>query len=321
MVSLYFFHDERSILAAVLLLATLLPRATGQLPRRVERCLPYPTLLTEINEQRQSKPEPVQKVRVAIVEFDSPDGIPRVIRTEISEQLKNAIFEWRESATYLKELAEEIAAVRVTGTLQNNGYFKSHATSELVVSGRSGADIEVAATIRAVPGIQYRTGDIRFEFADDSVPLGISPDVLRELIPLQPGAIFNVERVRTGVENLTRAYQRQGYIDMVSEPLPVVDDARKRIELVVRIDRGVQYHVGDIEFLGLSQESREKMLASLPRRGEVFDNHRLEEAITENRAILPPDASAEEDVRVERNVRAKTVALLFDFRTCPEKPH
>jgi len=311
----------RRFLAVLPLLTTLLPGVMGQLPKRVERCLPYPTLSQEISEMQQSNPEPrltLTRIHVVSVEFDPQESIPADIRAEISGELRSEVFERHASATYLQELAESIAEVGVTGVLQNNGYFHSKATSELIVLGKSAADTKVAVTIRATPGNQYRTGDVRFESANEGVPLGLSPEVLRELIPLKPGAIFSAESIRTGMENLMRAYQREGYIDMVPEPIPVADESHKTIDLVIRIDRGVQYHVGSIEFLGVSEDSREKMLTSLPKPEEVFDGRRLVEFIRENRAILPPDASAD-DVSIKRDVRAKTVALLFDFRTCPQE--
>jgi outer membrane translocation and assembly module TamA len=308
----------RRFLAALPLLTALLPPAMGQLPKRVERCLPYPTLLQEISEMQQSDPEPpTTRVHVVRVDFDPQDSIPANIRAEISGQLRSQVFERHTSTTYLRELAEEIAEVGVTGALQNNGYFKSKATANLITLENSGADTEVEVTIRATPQKQYRTGVIQFESADNDIPLAMSPKVLRELIPLQVGALFSVERVRTGIENLRRAYQRKGYVDMVSEPNPVMDETHQRIDLVFRIDQGVQYHVGSIEFLGVSKVSREKMMMLLPKLGEVFDGLRLEEFIRKNRTILPPDASRD-DVNVKLDVRAKTVALLFDFRTCPQ---
>jgi outer membrane translocation and assembly module TamA len=309
----------RHFVAAVPLLTALLPTAMGQLPKRVERCLPYPTLLQEIRELQQSDPEPrLTRVHVVEVEFDPPDSIPANIQAEIVRQLRSQVFERYASPTYLQELAQEIAEVGVTGALQNDGYFKSKAITKLIALENSGADTEAAATIHATPGMQYRTGVVRFESADNDVPLAISPEVLRQMIPLQTGALFSVERVRTGIENLTRAYQRKGYVDMLPQPNPVMDEIHERIDLVFRIDQGIQYRVGSIEFLGASKVLRERMTTSLAKLGEVFDGLRLEEFIRENRAILPPNAS-KDDLKMKRDVRAKTVALLFDFRTCPQE--
>jgi outer membrane protein assembly factor BamA len=119
-----------------------------------------------------------------------------------------------------------------------------------------------------------------------------------------------------GMENLTRAYSQEGYVDMVPEPNPAIDERLKTIDLVCRIDQGPQYRVGSIEILGMNTVTRNKLLESLPKPGEVFDRVRLEEFLTVNRAILPSDASRD-DVGIRREERTKTVAVLLDFRTCP----
>jgi outer membrane protein assembly factor BamA len=169
-----------------------------------------------------------------------------------------------------------------------------------------------------VPTPEFNTGRGTFESTDSNFPLKISPEVLRGLIPLQRAELFNVERVRTGLQDLALAYRREGYVDMTAEPKLEVDEARETIEMVVKIDQQTQYRVGSIEFLGINTVTREKLMESLPKSGEVFDGTRLEEFFKVNRAILPSDASRD-DVNVKRDPKTRTVAILFDFRTCP--PH
>jgi outer membrane protein assembly factor BamA len=161
-------------------------------------------------------------------------------------------------------------------------------------------------------------GDIRIESTDSSYPLVISPEVLRDLIPLQRGELFSVERVRSGLQNLGLAYGREGYVDMTPEPDTEVDEARRVIDMVVKIDQQVQYRVGSIEFLGLNAVIREKLVESLPKPGEVFDRTKLDEFFKVSGANLPSDVSRD-DVNVRRDPKSKTVAILFDFRICP--PH
>ena len=170
--------------------------------------------------------------------------------------------------------------------------------------------------INATPGPQYRTGDVRIESTDNAVPLSISPDVLQGLMPFQKDGLFNVERVRTGLENLALAYRREGYVDMTAEPNTVIDEVHKTIDMVIKIDQQAQYRVGSIEFLGVNTLAQEKLMESLPKSGEVFDASLMDEFFKLNRAILPSDASRD-DVNVRRDLKTRTVAILFDFRTCP----
>ena len=288
--------------------------ASAQLPKKVEKCLPYPTLAQEI---RERQPAPAQvKVHVVRVEFDPNDGIPPDAQEEISTELQKQVFELVAHSGYLSKEASSIADVGVRERLRVRGYFKATATAKLSPLGSQAADTYVVATIRAALGPQYRAGDIRVESADPETPLRLSPESLRMLIPLQSGELFSSEAVRTGLESLARAYGREGYVDMTAEPETMVDDARETIDLVIRIDQQAQYRVASIELLGVNAATRERLMESLPKPGDVLDASRLNEFFEVNKAILPSDASRYDDVSMTRNAKEKTVEILFDFRTC-----
>jgi outer membrane protein assembly factor BamA len=281
----------------------------------LEKCLPYPTLAQEI---REMQPAPAQvRVHVTRVEFDPNDGIPADAQEEIAAELRRRVFKPDADSAYQKDLANEIAEVPVRGVLRNRGYFKVTATAKLTVLWSEEADVGAAVAISATPGPQYRIGDIRIVSTDSGSPLVMSPEALRGLIPLQRGELFSVEKVRSGLQNLALAYGREGYVDMAPEPDTEVDEDRKTVDLVVKIDQQVQYRVGSIEFLGVTAVTREKLMESLPKPGEVFDRTKLDEFFKVNRTILPPDVSRD-DVNVERDNKMRTVRVLFDWRVCPQ---
>ena len=307
---------DRPVMAA-LLFVTLVPCASGPLPKRVEKCLPYPTLSQEIKAAQPTEPAPaLVRVHVLRVEFNSDDGIPADVQEEISTELEKQVFGREANSAYLNHLAQEIGDVAVRKAFRNRGYFKVSDTASLTTLSSEGADIYVAAEVHATPGPQYRAGDIRVESEDPDRQLMMSHDTLRGIIPLQKGELFSVERVRTGLENLGRLYARQGYIDMTPEPETQVNDENKTVDLVVKIDQQVQYRVGSIEFLGVSNTTQVKLMDSLPKPGEIFDRPQLNEFFRVNRATLPSDAS-EGDVSRKRNNKEGTVDILFDLRTCP----
>jgi outer membrane protein assembly factor BamA len=308
----------RGLLPVLALLVMFVPPTLGQLPKRVEKCLPYPTLAQEIRDMQTSAPVPPRvRVHLIRVEFDSNEGIPADAREEISTELRSHVFERDANTADLSELANEIAEVDVRGALQNRGYFAATATAKLTELQSEDAEISVAAAISATPGTQYHIRDIRIESTDIGFPLWMSPEVLRELIPLQRGELFNVERIRRGLTNLTKVYAREGYVDMTPGPDFEIDEAHEAIDMVVKIDQQVQYRVGSIEFLGVNTVTREKLMESLPKPGEIFDETRLDDFFKVNRAILPSDASKKDDVNIKRDLKTRTVAILFDFWTCP----
>ena len=305
---------RRLLLLASLFMACT-PCAFGQLPKRLEKCLPYPTLAQEI---REKQPEPKQvRVHVIRVDFDSDDGIPVDAQQEIASELQSNLIEPEADSAYLKDLADAIADVGVSGALRDRGYFKAMATAKLTALQSEREDISIVVSIEATPGPQFRAGDIRIESADPDRPLTMSPEILRGLIPLQRGELFSTERVRTGLENLGRFYGREGYVDMTPEVETQVGDESRTVDLVVKIDQQVQYRVGSIEFLGVDSKTREKLMESLPKPGEVFDRTKLDEFFKVNRAIVPFDASRD-DIAVERENKMRTVRIVFDLRVCPQ---
>ena len=102
---------------------------------------------------------------------------------------------------------------------------------------------------------------------------------------------------------------------MTPEPETQVDEERRTVDLVVKIDQQAQYRVGSIEFLGVNTVTQEKLMESLPKPGEIFDETRLDEFFKVSRSILPSDAS-KDDVNIKRDLKTRTVAILFDFWTC-----
>jgi outer membrane protein assembly factor BamA len=150
------------------------------------------------------------------------------------------VFERDADAAYLEDLANEIAEVNARGTLQDRGYFTVIAAAKLVAIQAEGREVSDEVIISAKTGAQYWAGDIRIESADRDIPLRMSPEVLRGLIPLQRGELFNVERVRAGLKNITLAYGREGYVDMTAEPDFQIDEAHETIDMVLKIDQQVQ---------------------------------------------------------------------------------
>ena len=306
----------RRLVMAACVLVTCIACASGQLPKRLEKCLPYPTLAQEI---RDTQPAPKRvRVHVIRVDFDSNDGVPADAQGEISQELRNRVFVRDAASAYLKGLADEIAEVGVRRALRDRGYFKATATAQLTELWREGEDVSVAVAIRRTSGPQYRTGDIRIESTDSGNPLVISFEILRSLIPIQKGELFGTDRVRGGLEELARAYGREGYVDMGSEADTQVNDDSRTIDMVIKIDQQMQYRVGSIEFLGVSAVTQERLMKSLPKPGDVFDASKLNEFFKVNRTILPPDASRD-DVRVERDNKMRTVRIVFDLRVCPQQ--
>src|SRR5438094_7961423 len=151
------FMVARRVLPVVPLFLTSIPCVFGQLPKRLEKCLPYPTLAQEI---REMQPAPARvRVHVIRVEFDSNDGIPADAQEEISGKLQSRVFEPALDSAYLNDLENEIADVGVRGALRDRGYFKVIATARLTPPWCEATASSGDGTIAGRAGPQYRAAD------------------------------------------------------------------------------------------------------------------------------------------------------------------
>ena len=308
-----------ALLSIASLMFCALPTA-AQLSRRLDRCLPYPTLADEISNMYQeveSKTAAMAGVAafpatvvIDNVKFDPPIHLGASIREQLVSHLKGSRFD--ASSAWLQEIAE----VSIRGTWQDEGFFKVTAAARAQIIGNEPTAQHVLLIVHVDEGLQYRLGDVQFRSIDPDSPLVFSDEQLRELIPIREGDLFSVEKIRKALDAMKELYGTYGYIDFVVSPTTNIADDRPRISLVMEIDQQKQFHVGTIEVFS-SNPAIEPLLRSKLRAGDVFNSHLIQSFLSENKTSLPPDVSLA-DVDVHRDVRNGTADLRFNLRTCPQ---
>jgi len=145
-----------------------------------------------------------------------------------------------------------------------------------------------------------------------------SAEQLRSLFSIQSGEVFDVEKIREGLDNLRKVYGERGYINVTPVPETKPDDARAIIDLSIDIDEGPQFRIGTIAFSGTGTGDsgfQERILKSLRLKpGDVFDSRLLEVFFEENRSRLPAGSTLEDHVEIAQNARQGTVDLYFVFK-------
>ena len=231
------------------------------------------------------------KVKVGEVSFDGLDvmsrknarramkntkplGIPRSI---VLENLFKRTFDIRK----LEEDKE-----RLRNAYQKRGYFKANVLrhdldirdmpgrktfmipwSMIFAKPKKHADINLLVE----EGPRYVRGKLSFT----DVELFRVPDqVLGPVFAMQEGSIFDVEKLRKGMENLKKLYGEFGYIDFVAEPSFEFreDDDPPQIDLNLAVDEGKQFFVRRIEFDG-NNTTRDKVIRReiLLDEGDMFN--------------------------------------------------
>src|SRR5258708_24875634 len=95
-------------------------------------------------------------------------------------------------------------------------------------------------------GERYRLGGITFT-GNKHAP---NTKALRAQFAQKDGEYFNATMFSKGLDQLRKSYGSLGYINMVANPVPRVDEAQKLIFLDIDIDEGKMFYVSRVEFTG-----------------------------------------------------------------------
>jgi Surface antigen variable number repeat len=304
----------RFVLPGVVL-ALVYPSPTcAQLPKRLERCLPYPTYAQEIRDMdeevaaKMKIEEPqgmIIRTIVDDVKFDGPIHISDSARQQLISEVKQ-----RDSDSS-SEWLDDVRDVDIKRVWRDQGYFRAEVTAKEEIVRKDSAGEHVLVIVHVDEGVQYRLGAVQFRSSDPDVPLAFPTEELRKLIPMSEGDIFSAEKIRESLDALQHLYGSEGYIDFVAEPLTDIDESRQRISLVMELDQQKQFRVGKVEVVG-SNPVIEAFLKSKLKPGDIFSSRFVEDFLKENKAALPPDISPE-DFELLRNVKNGIVDLRFNF--------
>jgi len=293
---------------------------SAQISRRLDRCLPYPSLADEIDDMREEvrgkiaatagAPAVSRTVVIDDVKFDGPIHLPDATRKRLVAELKQG--------TYKAESGwlAEIQNWPIGGAWQDEGFIKAAPTVTAQIISEDSAVQNVSLTVQVDEGLQYGLGDVGIRSSNPDDPLIFSNDELRKLIHLQAGDILSARKIREALEAISDLYRSDGYIDCVVTPIMDMDDQNHRISLMMEIDQEKQYRLGKVEVFGPDTQI-ENLLKSKLKRGDVYQHRVVEKFLKEYKSSLPPDISLQ-DIDFHRNVNSGTMDIRFNFQTCPQ---
>jgi outer membrane protein insertion porin family len=239
-----------------------------------------------------------------------PIGIPHSI---ILENLFPRTFD----ASKLDEDTE-----RVRQAYRDRGYFKAQ-TSEPTTHVRDagglnpftlrpskGKRIDILMPVEE--GARYKLAGINFT-GNAHVP---NVKALRAQFAQKDGEWFNATMFSKGLDQLRKSYGSLGYINMVANPVPVPDEAKKTITLNIDIEEGKPFYVSRIEFTG-NTITRDKVIRRelLLEEGQIYNSQRWELSILRlNQLNYFEPLKAEQDSESRQNADDGTVDLLLKLK-------
>jgi len=239
-----------------------------------------------------------------------PIGIPHSI---LLENLLARTFD----ASKLDEDTE-----RVREAYRERGYFNAETTDPqthvrdegglnwFTLKPSTGKRIDILMPVEE--GERYRLGGITFS---GNKALSNSA-ALRAQFALKDGDWFNTTLFSKGIKALKKAYGSYGFIDMVPDPRPRRDDAKKLIYLDIGIDEGKQYFVSRIEFTG-NTLTRDKVIRRelMLEEGQRYSSQAWEMSILRlNQLNYFETLKVDDDTETRQNADDGTVDLLLKVK-------
>jgi outer membrane protein assembly factor BamA len=244
---------------------------------------------------------------VSEVTFSGFLQLPISDQDEIAASIKKRTYESPDGAT------DEALEIAKQGW-QDDGYLKAQVNGYTTLTD-TGVRRRVALSIHVDEGQQYSLGKITFK----NVRVGFT-ERLRTVFQIQDGEVFSREKIKTGLENLRKAYGQMGYINFVSVPQTRFDDEKKLIYLDIDVDEGRQFYVGNVEVLGMNEPARQEVLKDLLiSPGQIY-NSRLWEMSLQKLNLRLPDCRCAENRPLALDEREGIVLLTLDYRPCSKVP-
>ncbi len=254
------------------------------------------------------------KINIVGVEFNGENPLSDAFRARLAEEIQHSEVWFAAGDPDPSWIGDALTPLRES--LQSQGYFKTNmdATPYLTLAQATERSYILSVMIDAGP--QYRLGKLSFASATGT-PLHFTDAELREQMHLQDGELFDVQKIRKGLESLGKLYGSKGYIDATPEPDTTVHEKDSRIDLLIKVDEEESYRIARIEFPDL-QAAAQKSLRAPQELGDTFNMTLWRNFFEENKSHFPADASLEKNMFVRRDVRNGTVSVALDFRPCPK---
>jgi outer membrane protein assembly factor BamA len=135
---------------------------------------------------------------------------------------------------------------------QNRGYFKAQ-----VRVVRTPTPAKKALVIQVELGKQYHLVGVSWRGNT-----ALSQSDLANLIPFEPGELFNRTKIADGLNAAKELYDSRGYINYTVIPTPLTDDDAGTVAFEMDADEGGQFRFGELDVQGMEQAHRQMLLSA-----------------------------------------------------------
>jgi len=194
---------------------------------------------------------------IAEITFEGNSVLP-------ASALQNAISEVAVGSPYSEERFRQLLDGAVRPLYDARGRIR---VSFPKVTVSNAADVEgLAVKVTVNEGPSYDLGEVRLEGAPD-----FSPASLLKTAKIATGDIANFDDVSQGIERIKKVLRQQGYMRCDIQVVRHIDDRKKTVDLVLRVEEGPQFLFGKlmVEGLDLNAEAAIRKLWTI-KEGDPF---------------------------------------------------
>ena len=249
------------------------------------------------------------KAPIRDVIFTNDASLPSDAEDAIAQHLHHQTVQSGSLDKQLSSAADE-AAERTRAAYQNIGYFKVQVDGTALSVGLDSSQYDIMIKIRS-SGQQYRLGDLNFVHGTFFPTLQ-----LRDLFPLRPGEIFSREKIARGLEELSRLYGSQGFINFSAVPDTDFDDDTGIATLTILVDEGKQFRLRHVDVMGVDRGTKARVLAEFALKpGDVYTSEAWERVAKKLLDLV--QKSNHEVLDKQLDEANGLVDVMLDFRPLP----
>jgi outer membrane protein insertion porin family len=157
---------------------------------------------------------------------------------------------------------------------------------------------------------KYRIGDIEL-----SGNKAVNEVMIRSVLGLERGRVFNEDQLRKGFEALKRLYGSRGYVNFTPEPNLKFDEQQRVVNLTINIDEGSPFTVNRISFTGNTRTSDEVIRRQiLVKEGQIFNALNWERSIDRLNRLGYFDKINYSDASINPSATEPTLDIILNVR-------
>lgn len=209
---------------------------------------------------------------VRTIRFDGNDELDKTKLRELVSLKTPGIYDPR-------EVTRSVEAIRKA--YAEEGFYGAEVDSQVKVNDRS----EATVTFKIEEGNKVLIDEIRFEgntlFSDRELKKVMGTKERWFLSWITGRGAYQEDVLANDLEIIADQYYNEGYVQIkVRQPRIVLNEDKSSMDIVIEIEEGQQFRVGEVDVAGDLIEPREKLLGLIKLEpGDVFSRKRLREDV------------------------------------------